>query len=190
MSSYRYVVYEHVFYRPLHPRPTVAIGTICPGGKINFMPASWNMPVSEEPPTIAVAIDRNSYTFTCLEHYPEATINVMPLDQYQLAYDLGSFSGRDVDKVSRFGLQLIPSELIKPPGLAGSIAIYETRVMSRLDVGEVRIYVFEVLRTKVLEGLVGEYGPDLSKTNLLLHGAGRAFYKVDPRPIFARKTRS
>jgi hypothetical protein len=23
--------------------------------------------------------------------------------------------------------------------------------------------------------------------NILLHGAGRAFYKVDPRPVFAKK---
>ncbi len=184
---YRYVEYKHTFYRPMHPRPTVIIGTICPGERINFMPASWNMPVSEDPPTIAVAIDRNTYTYTCLEYNSEATINMASADQYQLAYDLGSVSGREVDKISRFKIEVVSSEVIKPPGLAGSLAIYETRVMSKLDVGEVRVYVFEVLKIRVLEGYVTEYGPDLRKTNILLHGIGRVFYKVDPKAIYAKK---
>lgn len=183
----RYIEYRHVFYRPLHPRPTVVLGTLCPNNRANFMPASWNMPVSEEPPTVAVAVDRSSYTHTCLEHVPEATINVATSEQYQLVYDLGSVSGRDVDKVSRYGLRIVPSIKIRPPGLEGSLAIYEGRVLSGLDVGETRIYVFEILLVRVLEGLVGEYGPDLEKTNILLHGVGRVFYRVDPRRILARR---
>jgi flavin reductase (DIM6/NTAB) family NADH-FMN oxidoreductase RutF len=171
----------------MHPRPTVIIGSICPGGRINFMPASWNTPVSEEPPTIAVAIDRNTFTYECLEYHPEATINIATSDQHQIAYDLGSVSGRDVDKISRFNLRIIPSLKIKPPGLEGSLAIYACKVRERRDVGEVRLYVFEVLLVRALENAVTEYGPDLEKKNLLLHGVGRVFYKVDPRRIMARK---
>ncbi|MEM4750354.1 MAG: flavin reductase family protein, partial [Sulfolobales archaeon] len=76
---------------------------------------------------------------------------------------------------------------IKPPGLEGSLAIYECKVRERIDVGEVRLYVFEVLLVRALENAVTEYGPDLEKKNLLLHGVGRVFYKVDPRRIMARK---
>lgn len=182
-----YVEYKGVFYRPLHPRPTVVVITQCPGGRLNAMPASWNTPVSEEPPTIAIAVDKSAYTFQCLEHSGEATINVVPIDMADLAYALGSVSGRDVDKASAFGLKLVPSDVVKAPGLDGSIAIYEAKVMAKLDVGEVRLYVFEALKVKVREGLVDEWGPVLEKTNLLLHGAGRAFYKVDPRKIWAKR---
>ncbi|MEZ0289765.1 MAG: flavin reductase family protein [Sulfolobales archaeon] len=184
----RYVEYKHVFYRPLHPRPTLILGTICPGDRVNFMPASWNTPVAEDPPTIAVAVDKSSFTFECLEFHPEATINMASSDQYQIAYDLGSVSGRSVDKISRFNIRTVPSIKIKPPGLEGSIAIYETRVYSKIDVGEVRLYVFEVLLVRVLEGYVSEYGPELEKKNILLHGVGRVFYAVEPRRIVARKT--
>ncbi|MEZ0248466.1 MAG: flavin reductase family protein [Thermoproteus sp.] len=182
-----YVGYHGVFYRPLHPRPTVIVVSRCPDGKINAMPASWNTPVSEEPPTIAVAVDRSTYTHQCLEHSGEATINVAPIEMADLAYAMGSVSGRDVDKAKAFGLKFLDSDLIGAPGLEGSIAIYETKVKAKLDVGEVRLYVFEVLRVKVREGLVDEWGPVLDKTNLLLHGAGRAFYRVDPKKIWARK---
>ncbi|MFB6490703.1 MAG: flavin reductase family protein [Thermoproteus sp. AZ2] len=183
----RYAEYRGVFYRPLHPRPTVIIASLCPDGKVNLMPASWNTPVSEEPPTIAVAVDRSAYTFQCLEHSGEATINVAAAEMADLAYRLGSVSGREVDKAKEFSVPLVPSEEVKAPGIDGSIAIYECKVEQKIDVGETRLYIFRVLRVRVLEGAVDEWGPVLSKANLLLHGAGRAFYRVDSKIIWAKK---
>ncbi len=182
-----YVEYRGKFYRPLHPRPTVVLGTLCRDGRVNLMPASWNTPVGEEPPTVAVVVDRTTYTYECLEHHGEATINVVSDSQLQLTYDLGSVSGRSVDKVKRFSVELVPSTKIKPPGLNGSIAILEGRVMARYQVGEVALYIFEILLVRVLEGVVDEWGIDLGKANLLLHGAGRVFHRVDPVKLFARK---
>lgn len=182
-----YVEYRGKFYRPLHPRPTVVLGVLCRDGRVNLMPASWNTPVSEEPPTVAVAVDRSTYTYECLEYMGEATINVPSDSQLQLVYDLGSVSGRDVDKVRKFSVELVPSLRIRPPGIQGSIAILEGRVYAKYPVGEVMLYIFEVLTTRVLEGLVDEWGIVFEKTNILLHGAGRVFHRVSPAKIFARK---
>ncbi|MEM1610118.1 MAG: flavin reductase family protein [Sulfolobales archaeon] len=182
-----YIEYRGKFYRPLHPRPTVVLGVICRDGRVNLMPASWNTPVSEEPPTVAVAVDRTTYTYECLEYHGEATINVPSDAQLQLVYDLGSVSGRSVDKVRKFSVELVPSIKIKPPGLQGSIAILEGRVYAKYDVGEVKLYIFEVLLTRILEGLVDEWGIIFDKTNILLHGAGRVFHRVNPIKLFAKK---
>lgn len=166
------------FYHTIHPRPTILIITVCPNGRVNIMPASWNTPVSEEPPTIAIAVDRESYTYECLEFHGEATINV-PSDRHvDLVYALGSVSGREVDKVAEHRLRLLDSVNVKPPCWSDAIACHEARVYSAVDIGEVRLYVFEVLRTLVDPGLYTRWGWDFKKTNILLHGAGRSFYRV------------
>ena len=183
-----FVDYDGVFYRLLHPRPTVVLITLCPNGRVNLMPASWNMPISEEPPTIGVSIWRESYTYQCLNHNPEATINVPSHEQVNVVYALGSVSGRDVDKVSRFNIKLIPSEVVKAPTWVDAIAVYEAIVDKEVEVGESSLFVFRVLKVKVKEGLADKWGLNLLKTNILLHGAGRVFHAVDARRILARST--
>ncbi len=183
-----FIEYKGVFYRLLHPRPTILLITLCPGDRVNAMPASWNLPISEEPPTIGVAVYRETFTYQCLNYHPEATINIPSIDQVDLIYQLGSVSGKDVDKVREFRIQLVPSDVVKVPTWRDAIAVYETRVMNRLDVGESTLFVFEVLKVKVKPGIADEWSIDFSKTNIALHGAGRVFHRVDPRKVFARKS--
>jgi len=102
-----------------------------------------------------------------------------------VVYWLGSVSGKDVDKVSRFGLRLEPSERVSVPRWSDAVASLEARVSSKMDVGESRVYAFEVLAVYVKEGLYTRWGYDFSKVNLLLHGAGRTFYLVG-RSVRAR----
>lgn len=178
MTSFRGLGPGEKFYYTLHPRPTVVLVTVCPNGRVNAMPASWNTPVSEEPPTVAVAVERESYTFECLEHHGEATINVPPSDLLDIVYALGSVSGRSVDKAREYKLRLEPSLRVKPPKWADAIASLEARILESVDVGEVRLYVFEVLEVHVKGDLYTRWGWDFRRTNILLHGAGRSFYLV------------
>lgn len=174
------------FYRMLHPSLTVVITSRCPNGRVNLMPASWNMPVSEEPPSIAVAIDREAYTYECLRHHGEATINIPHHGLADVVYALGSVSGRDVDKVERLGIRLEPSETVDVPRWSDAIGVYEVEVWRRVDVGEVSLHIFRVKAAYAKEGLLSRWGWDLSKTNVLLHGAGRTFYLAG-RVVRARR---
>jgi len=182
-----FVKYSGKFYRLIHPRPTIILATLCPNNKVNLMPASWNMPISEEPETIGVAVFKETYTYECLNYYDEVTINVPGPELLDLTYALGSVSGRDVDKVEKFKVRLIESERVKVPGMSDAIAIYEAKTINKVDVGECGLFVFQVLVTKVKEGLADQYGLILDKTNLLLHNAGRVFHTANPRKLFAKK---
>lgn len=176
------------FYYLLHPRPTVVVGTVCPNGRVNFMPASWNTPVSEEPPTVAIAVDAAAYTRECLDFGGEASLSILSLDDVQLLYDLGSVSGREVDKVSKFGLELVESVTIRPPGISRSLAILESKVIGKYPVGESFLYLFEIRSARVRSGVADRFGFLLpEKVNLPLHASGRYFYGVGPRRLAARR---
>lgn len=166
------------FYYTLHPRPTILIVTKCPNGRYNVMPASWNMPVSEDPPTIAVAIDKEAYTHKCLEYHSEATFNIPSIDMVDVVYALGRVSGAEVDKIKEYGVRLSDSEYVAVPRIADSLASLEVEVLERLDVGEVTLFVFKVLGTYVDTGYYTRWGWNFRRTNIPLHGAGRAFYTV------------
>ncbi|AAY81028.1 flavin reductase family protein [Sulfolobus acidocaldarius] len=182
-----FIHYGGKFYRLVHPRPTVIIGTLCEDGRVNLMPASWNMPISEEPETIGVSVYKETFTYRCLKFHPYATINVPGPELLDLTYSLGSVSGKDVDKVKKFNVELVESEKINVPGMAKAIAIYETRIYNQIDVGECTLFVFEVLKSKVRDGITNQSGLDLRKTNLLLHGSGKIFHYVDKSMLSARE---
>lgn len=151
------------------------------------MPASWNTPVSEEPPTIAVAIDRESFTLKCLEHVGEAIINIPSSEHADLVYHLGTVSGEEVDKVREYGVKLDRLKDAGIPYWIDAIGVMEVKVKEKIDVGEVRLYLFEVLRAYAKGTLYSKWGWNLTKTSTLLHGAGRAFYAVGKR-VLAKKT--
>ncbi len=174
------------FYYLLHPRPVVVVVTTCEGGKYNAMPASWITPVSEEPPTIAIAIDRESYTFKCIEYSKEATFNIPSAEQVDTVYRLGTVSGKNVDKIKMFNLRLSKANKVSTPIWQDAMGWIEGKVTSFIDVGEVRLYIFEVLDYYAKADAVSEWGWQIPKANPIQHGAGRWFYLVG-RHVVASK---
>lgn len=166
------------FHYLLHPRPVILLMTKCPNEKINIAPFAWVTPVSDEPPTIAVAVDRSSYTFECLEHHPEATVNIPSTDHASLVYALGSTSGREGDKIMRFNVRLEGANKVSVPRWADAIGWLEVKVARSLDVGEVRLYLMEVLDYYGDATSVGEWGWQLHRVSPLHHGVGKSFYGV------------
>ncbi len=163
-------------YKPLHPRPVYLIVSGRLGEKLNVMAASWVMPVSEEPLRIAIAVERETYTFELIEKYKELAINVVDDKLLDKVWRAGTISGKNRDKIREIGFELEESSKIRTPGLREALAIIECRVWNYLDSGEVRLYVADVLSVKVKSDYYNErYGWDIRKANILMHLTGRAF---------------
>lgn len=178
MSTYEKIDDVSRFYLMLHPRPVVMIIARCPTGRVNAMPASWVTPVSEEPPILAIAVYKLNYTVECLEYSREATINIPRVDQVDLVFKAGTVSGRESDKISRLEIKLSNSSTISTPYWADSLGFMEVKVRERYDAGESWLYLFEVVAAHVKPEAWSRWGWRLPQAGVVLHGSGKAFYKV------------
>jgi len=162
------------FYLALHPRPVVMVVTSYED-RVNVMPASWNTPISEQPPTVGVAIERGTYTRELLGKNPEFTLNLVSVDLVGKVLEAGRVSGRNVDKVSSLGLKLERARVVRTPILSDAIAVVEARVLKSIEVGEVDFIVGEVLASYARSDLLYRGSWNLRKARILMHVKGRAF---------------
>ena len=165
----------------LHPRPAYAIGSgNVDEGVVNFMAASWVMPVASDAKVVALACNRGNYTFTLIEKYRQFSINA--IGDYNLLWRIGSVSGRDVDKVAKFGIKYRKGRTLSVPVMEGALGVMEVRVMNHLDAGDHRLYVGEVVD---YYGDFEDYGIR-EFWKIPLHRAGRAFALVSSKLVYAK----
>ena len=132
------------FYYLLYPRPVVLIVTSS-DEKTNVMTCSWNMPVAEEPPLVAIAVSKESFTSELIDKAGEFTINIPTKDLLKAVMIAGTKSGRKVDKVKLMKITLKPSKKVKPPIIEECVGHLECKVTNKIEAGECMLYVAEVL---------------------------------------------
>lgn len=136
-------------------------------GKPNPMAIGWaTLGIVWNRPIWVVLVRPSRYTYGCLEHTGDFTVNVPPVALADVAMFCGTVSGRDHDKMAEKGLTVAPSETIRSPGIEECPIIYECKVVQKTDVvpdtfdpnivsqcypqGDFhRVYFGEILRTTV-----------------------------------------
>lgn len=99
------------------------------GERSNVMAAAWAMPLDFEPPKVVVVIDRTTLTRELVDLSGEFALNVPPRRLAETVVAVGSVSGRDGDKWSRFGVGTLPASRIAAPLVAGCVAWLECKVL-------------------------------------------------------------
>ena len=102
MTAFQPVALQHAS-RLLNFGPTVLI-TSRHGDVTNVMAAAWSMPVEFTPPRLAVVIDKNTFTKQLINQTGYFGLCIPGAAIADLVLELGSCSGRDGNKFSRFGL--------------------------------------------------------------------------------------
>ena len=128
MSHFKSVALEHAS-RLINPGPTVLV-TSRHGERSNIMAAAWSMPVEFIPPRIAIVIDKKTLTKELVSASGIFGICIPGAALAELTYAVGSCSGHDADKFSRFGIQSIASPLLGLPVVEeGCLAWLECRLI-------------------------------------------------------------
>ena len=103
-------------------------------GKANPMTIGWGtVGVIWGRPVFLALVRHSRYTFSCLEHTGDFTINVAPPEMKDIVEYCGSVSGRNHDKVAEKGLTLLRAEKVSSPLIQECVLHYECRVIHKHD---------------------------------------------------------
>lgn len=123
-------------------------------GRSNIIAVSFCMPVSKEPPLIACAIGRNSYSSEIIKSNKEFIVNIPPDELKSKIYYCGFHSGYQVDKFKETGLTPQPARRVKAPIIGECVAHMECKVRQEIETGDKNLFIGEVIEAYADEVLV------------------------------------
>lgn len=104
-------------------------------GKPNVMTIGWGtVGITWGKPIFVVLVRPSRYTFECIEHTGDFTVNVPAKGMEDIVTYCGTVSGRDYDKFAEKGLTAVQGKTVKSPIIAECVIHYECKVVHRNDV--------------------------------------------------------
>lgn len=152
----------------LHPCRAVLV--TCGVEKPNIIAIAWIMPVSRDPPLLALAVSPKRYSHKLIVEGGEFVVNVPPFELKEEVLFCGRKSGRDVDKFEASGLTKEPSKEVRVPRIKECIAFMECKLEMVVPAGDHDIFIGRVLHACARKGLLAKSGVwDLDEVRPLLH---------------------
>jgi len=130
MSHFQAVALEHAS-RLINHGPTILVTSRSrDGSKQNVMAAAWSMPVEFTPPRIAVVIDKSTFSRELIESSGVFGICIPGAAAADMAYAVGSASGREVDKFAQYHIPVLTGPVLGLPLIEqGCVAWLECRLI-------------------------------------------------------------
>ncbi len=153
----------------------VVLVTTHDGGKDNIMTVSWTM-VMDFTPVFAITTGEWNYSFAALRKNRECVIAIPTVDLLDKVVGIGTCTGADTDKFSRFELTRVPAKLVRPPLIKECLANIECKVID----------IVEKHNIVVLEG-VAAYVDTAREETRTVHAVGDGTFIVDGRKIDRKK---
>jgi flavin reductase (DIM6/NTAB) family NADH-FMN oxidoreductase RutF len=154
--------------------PVVLI-TTNDGKKDNIMTISWTM-VLDFTPVFAMTTGEWNYSFTALRKTKECVISIPTVDMLDKVIGIGTCSGADTDKFSKFKLTPVKGRIVKAPLIKECLANIECKVTD----------IVKKHNIVVLEG-VAAYFDTSRKEKRTVHAVGDGTFIVDGRKLSRKK---
>lgn len=118
-------------------------------GKPNPITLGWVMPVSSDPPMVAIAIGKTRYSVETITHSRSFTLAYPSEAMKDMALVFGQESGRDVDKLEKTGCATQPAAEIDSVLLTDAVANFECELESYMPAGDHMVFVGRVLSSYI-----------------------------------------
>ena len=116
-----------IAYRLIGSGPVVLVSSLLKG-RAALTPIAWHMPVSDDPPIVALEIWKDHFIHKAILETGDFVINIPSSDMAETVRKLGSVSGKKIDKFKEFGLIKETGKKVKSPRLKSAIGIIECKL--------------------------------------------------------------
>jgi len=138
--------------------------------KPNIITLSWAANICSKPPTIAVGIRPNRFSYDLVKNAGEFVINIPGKEQFDAAVFCGSKSGKEFDKFEECGLTAIQASKVDAPMIAECPISLECKTTQIVNVGVHDLFIAEVLAVHIDESVLDENEHfDASKAELFVY---------------------
>lgn len=172
-------------YRLLHPRLTVLVSCVDKAGKENVITLAWSMPVSINPPIVAISVAPKRLSHQLIEETNEFVVNIPTMNLIRETLFCGRRSGRRYDKIKETQLTTAPAKRVKTPIIKECVAHLECRLEDQITVGDHTLFIGLVLAAYADKGAFGEKF-DVRKVKPIYHMGGDEFVTLTPEAVSPR----
>jgi flavin reductase (DIM6/NTAB) family NADH-FMN oxidoreductase RutF len=164
------------FYRFLSPRPAVLVTSIDKDKNINAAPFSFVMPVSIDPPLLAVSIGVKQSTLTDIRDTREFVVNIPTESTLDKFWACSQERNAEMDQLKKAGFTEVPSAKVLAPSVGECTVWFECFLEFEKEMGDHVLIVGRVMNLTVKDEVIGKDGNlDLLKAASLMHMSGPKF---------------
>lgn len=173
-----------IAYRLIGCGPLVLVSSLL-NDRAGLTPIAWTMPVSDEPPIVALEIWEKHFIYKAIMKTGDFVINIPSSDMVETCRKLGSVSGTKVDKFKEFGLTKEESVKVKSPRLRSAIGILECKLRKEDAIAKkYNIVLGDVVYAEAeKEIFTDRWLTESAGPRVIHHLGGKLFYAPDKRII-------
>jgi flavin reductase (DIM6/NTAB) family NADH-FMN oxidoreductase RutF len=167
----------------LGPLPAVLVTTVDGNSKVNVFTVGWTGVACTRPPMVTIAVRKERLSYENIQATGEFVINLTTTEMLKMTDFCGCRSGRVVDKIKHFGLELDPGSEVNVPSLSVSPVALECKVRSVTELGTHDLFLAEIVCNKVDSRVIDKNGKfDLARAGLLAYCHGE-YFSLSRRPL-------
>jgi len=120
-------------------------------GICNPITLGWAMTTSHTPPMMAISVAFTRYSYDVICEAKEFVISYPSKEMAKDALFFGTRSGRDMDKIKKFGTAVLPAEKIDCVIFRDAVANFECTLAGELKTGDHAVFAGEIVHAWINE---------------------------------------
>jgi len=158
----------------LHPYNATLITTQGKQGQSNVMAVAWIIPVSTDPPLLALSIRRERYSYALMQDSGEFVVNIPTFDLVKQVLLCGRRSGRQHDKFKEAAITPEKASKVHTPRIKECIAHIECKLERTVEAGDHDIVIGRIVAAYALQGYF-DHTWNLAKFHPCQHNGKNSF---------------